>query len=60
MKASEIVTFVNDVIEQHGDINVNVQTDGRSGNSQVTGFWVRLIPETGERVLIVCHKAAQH
>ncbi len=58
MKASEIVTFVNDVIETHGDITVNAQTDASSGTSEVTGFWIRQIPATGERVLIVCHKEA--
>jgi len=59
MKASEIVTFVNSVIEQCGDIDVKVQAEGTNGNSQVTGFWTRVIPATGERVLIVCHKDAQ-
>jgi hypothetical protein len=59
MKVSEVVTFLNNVIEEHGDINVNAQSDATSGTSQVTGFWTRVIPETGERVLIVCHKQAQ-
>jgi hypothetical protein len=59
MKASQIVAFITNVINEHGDINVNAQTDPSSGTSEVTGFWTRVIPETGERVLIVCHKNAQ-
>lgn len=59
MKASELVTFVNNVIEQHGDIDVNAQIDMVTSSSRVTGFWVRLIPETGERVLVISHTYAQ-
>ena len=59
MKARELVKFMNSVIEQHGDMNVNVQTDPESGTSQVTGIWTRIVPVTGRRVLVVCHKNAQ-
>lgn len=42
MKASEVVSFLTDVIAREGDLKVKT----------LTGFWVRTIPETGERVVV--------
>lgn len=58
MRASEIVTFINAVIEEHGDIKVTAESDMSNGGRPVTGFWTPIDPATGERVLIVCFKDA--
>lgn len=42
MKISRIVEFLEGVKERDGDIDVQT----------ITGFWVRTIPSTGERVVV--------
>ncbi len=59
MKASEIVKFINATIEKHGDMKVVAQTETDLRDSRVTGFWTKVVPATGEMVLVVCHNDAR-
>lgn len=42
MKISKVVEFLEKTQESHGDIEIQA----------ITGFWVRVIPATGERVVV--------
>lgn len=42
MKISKVVEFLEKVKETDGDLEVQ----------SITGFWVRTIPRTGERVIV--------
>lgn len=42
MKISRVVTFLESIKDRDGD--VEIQT--------ITGFWVKTIPATGERVVV--------
>lgn len=42
MKISRTVEFLEKVKEQDGDLEIQT----------ITGFWVRTIPRTGERVVV--------
>ncbi len=59
MKTSVIVAFINDVIEKHRNLDVTIQIDTTNHTSPVIGFLTQVIPETGKRVLVICHKDTQ-
>lgn len=49
MKISRVVYFLEKVMEANGDIEIQ----------SITGFWVRRIPATGERVVVCAVGDAQ-
>lgn len=42
MKISRVIAFLEKVKEQDGDLEVE----------SITGFWIRTVPSTGERVVV--------
>ena len=52
MRISELVTFLERIQEQDGDLEILAVTDRYMAKS-VTGMWLRARPSTGERVVML-------
>lgn len=53
MKISRVIEFLENVKATEGDLELSAVTGNWAPEPKpVTGFWVRTIPSTGERVII--------